>query len=152
MTLAYNTPTGYKASTTGNITGIYDMSGGSYEYMSSYMPSSSDASGFTNEELESFAKYLDVYSNGSTTISWNNRILGDATGEMGPFYWYSDEDNIKRYHNSWYADDAYFIATTTPWFNRGCRYNDGTIGGQFYYHRTTGDLRNYIASRLVLAL
>ena len=36
ITLPYNTTTGYKASTTGNITGVYDMSGGAYEYMAAY--------------------------------------------------------------------------------------------------------------------
>ena len=36
VTLPYNTSTGYKASTTGNITGIYDMSGGTQEYMASF--------------------------------------------------------------------------------------------------------------------
>ena len=32
MTNAYNTTGGVKASTTGNITGVYDMSGGAWEY------------------------------------------------------------------------------------------------------------------------
>ncbi|MDD3392248.1 MAG: prepilin-type N-terminal cleavage/methylation domain-containing protein [Bacilli bacterium] len=37
---AYNTETGYLASTTGNITGIYDMAGGSYEYVMAVMEDS----------------------------------------------------------------------------------------------------------------
>ncbi len=37
ITLPYNTETGYLASTTGNITGIYDMSGGSWEYVMGVM-------------------------------------------------------------------------------------------------------------------
>ncbi|MEG1142957.1 MAG: hypothetical protein RSE41_11055, partial [Clostridia bacterium] len=32
-TTAYNTAGGYLASTTGNISGIYDMSGGAWEYV-----------------------------------------------------------------------------------------------------------------------
>lgn len=32
---AYNTVDGYKASTTGNISGIYDISGGAWEFMAS---------------------------------------------------------------------------------------------------------------------
>ena len=37
LTLPYNTETGYLASTTGNITSIYDMSGGVWEFMMSVM-------------------------------------------------------------------------------------------------------------------
>ena len=37
VTLPYNTSVGYLASTTGNITGVYDMSGGSWEYMMGVM-------------------------------------------------------------------------------------------------------------------
>ncbi|MDD3392783.1 MAG: hypothetical protein PHE54_04515, partial [Bacilli bacterium] len=39
---AYNTETGYLASTTGNITGIYDMSGGAWEYVMGVMEDSTD--------------------------------------------------------------------------------------------------------------
>ncbi|MDD3392622.1 MAG: prepilin-type N-terminal cleavage/methylation domain-containing protein [Bacilli bacterium] len=39
---AYNTEIGYLASTTGNITGIYDMSGGSWEYVVAVVEDSTD--------------------------------------------------------------------------------------------------------------
>ena len=35
-TLPYNTTIGVTASTTGNITGVYDMSGGAREYVAGY--------------------------------------------------------------------------------------------------------------------
>ena len=54
ITRPYNTETGYKASTTGNITGIYDMSGGAWEYVAGYMPGSNDQSGFTLTELTTY--------------------------------------------------------------------------------------------------
>lgn len=50
--LPYNTETGVKASTTGNITGIYDMSGGLWEYMAAY--SGVGSSGLTAAELIAF--------------------------------------------------------------------------------------------------
>ena len=150
-TLPYNTETGYKASTTGNITGVYDMSGGAWEYVAGYMPSSSDASGFSASELTTYLKYLDLYSANSIITSYNNRILGDATGEMGPFYFYSDKDNIKRYHNNWYSDYSDFVDSTYPWFDRGGPYVDGVLAGQFSFHRYTGGVHTYSGSRLVLA-
>ena len=149
-TLPYNISTGYKASTTGNITGIYDMSGGAWEYVGAYMPSSNDASGFSASELTTYSKYLDLYPNNTTVTSWNNRILGDATGEMGPFYYYADEDSKKRNHNSWYKNDSNFVESINPWFARGGAYNHGIIAGQFFFGRNTGDGYINAAFRLVL--
>ena len=150
VTLPYNTETGYKASTTGNITGVYDMSGGAWEYVAGYMPSSSDASGFTSDELNIYSKYLDLYQANSETTSYNNRILGDATGEMGPFYYYADNDNIIRYHNNWYSDNSYFISYIYPWFGRGGNHDASALAGQFNFGRGTGNVYIYGGSRLVL--
>ena len=151
-TLPYNTSTGYKASTTGNITGIYDMSGGAWEYVAGYMSSSSDASGFTSDELNTYSKYLDIYPSNSTITSYNNRILGDATGEIGLFYNYIDGDGKMRYHNSWYDDDSHFVESINPWFARGGAYNHGIIAGQFFFGRNTGDGYSNAGSRLVLTI
>ena len=151
---AYNTTTGYLASTTGNITGIYDMSGGAHEYMASYMGGAVlTNSGFTTTTIadEKYKKYLDVYAPSSTITSFNNRILGDATGEIGPFYNYLDSDNFSRYHNSWYADYSHFVDSSNPWFFRGGVYSYGVLAGQFNFNRYTGAVNTSIGSRLVLA-
>ncbi len=150
VTLPYNTETGYKASTTGNITGVYDMSGGAWEYVAGYMPSSSDASGFTSDELNIYSKYLDIYPSNSTITSYNNRILGDATGELGPFYFYADKDNIKRYHNNWYSDHSIFIDDSFSWFGRSGAYNDGVRAGCFYFGRGTANVYDFGGYRIVL--
>ena len=151
-TLPYNTPTGYKASTTGNITGIYDMSGGARDCVAGYVPSSSDASGFTLADLNIYSKYLDLYPDNTTIKSWNNRILGDATGEMGLFYYYVDKDNNKRYHNNWYNDNSCFLDSTNPWFYRGGLYVDGVLASQFYFNDYTGNTNTGVGSRLVLTV
>ena len=152
VTLPYNTETGYKASTTGNITGVYDMSGGAWEYVAAYMPSSRDASGFTSAELNTYAKYLDIYPSNSTITSYNNRILGDATGELGPFYFYADKDNINRYHNNWYGDFSDFVDSTYPWFSRGGVYDTGVLAGQFHFDRFIGGVYISFGSRLALTV
>ncbi len=149
-TLPYNTETGYKASTTRNITGIYDMSGGAWEYVAGYMSSSSDASGFTFDELNIYSKYLDLYQDNSTINSYNNRKLGDATGEMGLFYSYADKDGLVRYHNNWYDDPSHFVDYNNPWFARGGNHDNGVLAGQFYFARTPGDFYIQGGFRLVL--
>ena len=101
----WNTTVGYLASTTGNITGIYDMSGGSFEYVMGVIKynngnlmsgtSSTSNSGFngtlyggsiyTNGIDFSENKYYDVYNYNSNQSNYSQRILGDATAELGPF-------------------------------------------------------------------
>ena len=149
---AYNTEIGYLASTTGNITGVYDMSGGAHEYMASYRSSTPGESGFTTSTISNYdSKYFDTYNASSTVTSYNYRILGDATGEMGQFKSYLDSDNSSRYHNSWYADLSNFVESSRPWFIRGGNYDYGILAGQFYFARYPGAVYNHIGSRLVLS-
>ena len=149
---AYNTEIGYLATTTGNISGVYDMSGGAHEYMSSYMSGQLGSSGFTSTTISSYnSKYFDVYSASSTYTSYQYRILGDATGEMGPFKSYLDGDNNSRYHNSWYGDYSHFVDSSYPWFTRGGPYDNGVLAGQFYFYRYTGGAGTYVGFRLALA-
>ena len=151
VTLPYNTSTGYKASTTGNITGIYDMSGGNHENMASLRSETYGSSGFDSATLKSYnSKYYDEYNKTSDTYTYSKRILGDATGEMGPFYYYQDADNKLRPHNGWYADGSYFAFSSSPWFLRGGNYLSGVLAGQFYFDIYTGGAGSDIGLRLVL--
>ncbi|MFV0249464.1 MAG: type II secretion system protein [Bacilli bacterium] len=154
ITLPYNTTTGYLASTTGNISGIYDMSGGAHEYMASYISGQLGSSGFDTTTIANtdYTKYLDVYNASSTIDSYQYRILGDATGEMGPFYYYKDGDNNYRRHNGWYADGSNFVEASNPWFYRGGSFYYGVLAGQFFFDRITGEGIPYMGSRLVLAI
>ena len=145
---SYNTEIGYLASTTGNISGIYDMSGGAHEYVAGYISGKIGSSGLTVSNYDS--KYFDVYPSSSTLTSYQNRILGDATGEMGPFKLYVDGDGTNRYHNSWYANLSYFVDSSYPWFGRGGSHVDGVLAGQFDFGRHTGAVYTHISFRLVL--
>ena len=151
VTLPYNTTTGYKASTTGNITGIYDMSGGTWEYMASLRNETYGSSGFDATTLKAYnSKYYDVYDGSSEWTTYSKRILGDATGEMGPFYYYQDADNNNYTHNRWYADDSNFVVSSHPWFFRGGSCGNGVLAGQFYFVRNTGGADSNFGLRLVL--
>ena len=151
LTLPYNTETGYKASTTGNITGIYDMSGGSQEYMAAYKEDNIGSSGFTNDPTVLYGnKYFDKYASSSWSLNYKNRILGDATGELGPFYYFADGDGNTRFHNSWYNDDSYFLETDNPWFQRGGFSSYGLLVGQLYFNVYTGAGDYDLTFRIVL--
>ena len=142
----YNTETGYLASTTGNITGVYDMSGGAYEYVAGYRDGTAGSSGLTLTEIrETYSKYIDVYPSDSSTTTYSKRILGDATGEMGPFY-----SSGSYYYNNWYNDYSIFVDSSYPWFNRGGYPGDGSVAGQFRFNKNTGNGYGHSSARLVL--
>jgi len=156
VTLPYNTTTGYLASTTANITGIYDMSGGAHEYVMGYNESASSVGGssglttiygdfFTGTDWE---KYYDKYKSTSNVL-YSNRILGDATGEMGPFGNVTDPDKITRARTSWYGDYSIFVTAADPWFNRGGAWASGDSAGIFVFSSTAEAITN-ISFRIVL--
>ncbi len=148
---AYNTINGFKASTTKNITGVYDMSGGSWEYMASFITGKPGSSGFSTTTLANYdSKYFDVYNVSSTISTYQYRILGDATGEMGPFKQYLDGDNSSRWHSSWYGDYSHFVDFSYPWFARGGHYADGVLAGAFSFGRNTGETVRHIGFRIIL--
>ena len=140
------------ASTTGNRTGIYDMSGGSREYVAGYTTGATTVGGdsgitslYSNFFINStYTKYWDKYTS-TTTTQFNNRILGDATGEVGPF------NNLNNYVcGSWYYDYAEFVFTTDSWFDRGGGWNYGIGGGILAFDNTAGSTYTAVTYRIVL--
>ncbi len=116
------------ASTTGNYTGIYDMSGGAWDRQMSTID---------QQEIigEVDSKYYNIYNNHTDITHWSRRILGDATGEMGPFI---AGNNNSRYISKWYLDDAHFPYNnskndTYNWFLRGGDYSAGVNAGIFSF-------------------
>ena len=89
-----------------------------------------------------------VYSN--YPVDFNRRILGDATGEMGPF------GNI-RYNTkeqtvgAWYADEAWYVSYIAPWFVRGGYFNSGKGSGIFAFGNSEGKSSHSSGYRIVLA-
>src|SRR5574344_1501430 len=141
-TNAYASVTSYPQSTTGNISGIFDMSGGAWEYMAAYRSGTVGSSGLTVDTINANSNYFDIYNSASGDTTYNYRILGDATGEMGP---------ITSYHSPWYQDDAYFVSSSYPWFLRGGDFNSTGDAGVFGFGYNTGVANGNFGSRLVLA-
>ena len=146
------------ASTTGNKTGIYDMSGGAWEYVAGYTTGATTVGGssgitslYPNFFSDStYTKYWDKYTS-TTNTNYNYRLLGDATGEMGPFASETDPDGGSRYKSSWYGDYAYFVGSSYPWFVRGGLWDSGSASGAFAFHRNTGGTGTYNSFRVVLS-
>ena len=110
-----------------------------------------EQAGFNATTLKTYnSKYYDIYDVSSEVTTYSKRILGDATGEMGPFYYYQESNGNSYFHNSWYADYSYFIYSSSPWFGRGGGYHNDVLAGQFYFFPCTGGAGSHIGLRLVL--
>ena len=156
-TVNYLNTSSVVSSTTGNYTGIYDMSGGAWEYLMGYTTAATTeagSSGITSLYSNFFSdttytKYWDKYTSTANT-NYNNRILGDATGDMGPFWNATDPDDSIRRRSSWYDDLPYFIFSSSPWVYRGGTWYNGVSAGTFTFGHDTGGIHSYISCRIVL--
>ena len=115
------------------------MSGGEIETMAAYSKNIEEKSGFSDADLNKYSGYFDKYSEDSTAISYENRILGDAIGEAGPFYLYYDK-NGARIHYAWNGDMAEFVELANPWLVRGGNNGHGVLAGPFLSARRDGSL------------
>ena len=127
------TGTSYKTnigqSTSGNITGVYDMSGGAWEYVMGNYNKTAGSSGLTVSGVP--AEHIDIYA--GTSVNYSH--LGDALGETA----------------GWYSDYANFVNSSDPWFVRGCSYYYGDSAGVFYFSSSTGGGDNNNGFRVVLS-
>ena len=119
---AWNTATGVNASTTGNIYGIYDMSGGAYEYVMGNYNDKIDSAGFSSMPED---KYYDKYTGTDSKSDFTKYHLGDATKET------LKTKSTGGY--SWYGDYSYSVDFYYPWVLRGGVYFNDTTAGLFYF-------------------
>lgn len=131
------------ASTTGNITGVYDMSGGAWEcVMGYYSPagstwgatSSSNYAGFSSQPN---SKYYDDYTATNSLTACNGGICyGHGLSEV----------------SNWYGNNANFVDDSYPWFFRGGYYYDDFSAGTFLFSSSDGGANYYGAARSVLVV
>ena len=108
---AYNTTLGKDASTTNNIYGIYDMSGGRYEYVMGVYNNAKSSSGFNSLPG---TKY---YNNYITTEYQGHALYGTK---------------------GWYYDGNDVLDTSMSWYARGGEYSSGAKAGVFNYYAYYG--------------
>jgi len=132
--VTYDTPdTGYGASTTGTIYGVYDMSGGAFEYV---MGNYSNIVG--DYALNSGFEGLGAYDNWITGLPWPDSKYYDLyTVEYDASEGYKAGD--ATYETSgWYSDCDDFVLLDYPWFERGGVYAYNTEVGIFGVYSAFG--------------
>ncbi len=120
-TYSYKTDNGKKASTTGNVYGVYDMSGGSSEYVAAYVNNKSSSLDSYGESLVNAEGYKkDVYEKDNYEDS--KYRYGDGIYEIS-----GGSGAV------WFGDEAGFPFSYTPFFRRGGYCGYGTTAGLFAY-------------------
>jgi len=152
----------YPQSTTGNISGIFDMSGGAIEYVMGVFANSdgdlwsgdsteynSGFNGLMGEDSTEYksgipfpteTKYYDVYQASSgTTISSKRACDG------GICYGHALSETA-----DWYSDYDTFVSAGDPWFMRGGASSDRAGAGAWSFYYSRGDSFSTHGFRAVL--
>ncbi len=113
---SYETVQGQTTSTTGNITGVYDMAGGTHEFMMAAfgdeLPLVKNA-GFDNLKPLPEAKYYDLYKSTHSNIACDEGVCyGQALSET----------------SGWYGDTYEALTSAKPWIGRGGSAGHSTSG------------------------
>ena len=153
----WNQLDGTKASTTGNIFGVYDMSGGVWESTTGYIASNNSnlekygaSIAYEENNLKTIStKYTTVYPHNNTvssddeesTNNWiaNKFIYGDAIRE-------TSENGIGT--TSWYNDVSIFPSIDYYFLFRGGHFYAGEDAGLFFFNRDSGSNAYYNGFRV----
>ncbi len=133
------TVTAFPQSTTRNVTGIFDMSGGAQEYMMGVYNNTVGSSEFSSlPDTKYYNNYPNPPFDGDKTTYQELCTLeycgGHALNET----------------KSWYSNNAGFVGSDTPWFLRGGNYSLTTTTGASYSYSNVGSSNSYYSFRLVL--
>ena len=143
----YTSTQGVKASTTGTVYGVYDMSGGAWEYVAGYVNNGNgNLTSYGSSLVNGDAKTKNVYSKGSSDSYENN--YNANSGKYGDAVY--ETSTSGNGSTSWYGDYSYFPYTSVPFFGRGGIYNSGTLAGVFYFSNSHGNYYSSYSFRPVL--
>ena len=136
-------------STTGNVWGVYDMSGGAYEYVAAYVNNGNyTLTTYGSSLVRGVAKAKNVYNKASTDSITNNYnqnagVYGDAVYETS-----TSGTGI----TSWHSAYSIFPSERVPFFIRGGNYTGDTVNGIFGFENNSGDIDSNSSFRPVLVI
>ena len=120
-------------SSTGNIYGIYDLSGNAYEYVAGYYKEGDFSYADSTFTTGTSDAYSTVYTGTTAESSYK---YGDATYET----------------SRWNGDSADFVDSYSPFFSRGGYYYTSTIAGVFNFDDNNGSSDKAYSFRVCLAV
>ena len=143
----YTSTQGVKASTTGTVYGVYDMSGGAWEYVAGYVNNGhGNLTNYGSSLVNGDAKTKNVYSKASSD-SYENNYNANSSKYGDAVYETSTSGSGST---SWYGDYSDFPNAGGPFFQRGGHYTGGTDEGVFFFYNYYGGTSSYLSFRPVL--
>ena len=145
-----DTVNGVNASTTGNIYGVYDMSGGAYEYVAAYVNNGHDNLTTYGGSLVSAASYMkDVYSIPETE---ETNIRGESYEASKEHYGDGIYETSSSFtaQASWNSEYSIFPVSDLLFFSRGASFERSSGAGTFCFDSYTGNSENNIGFRPIL--
>ena len=145
----YTSTQGVKASTTGTVYGVYDMSGGAWEYVAAYVNGENNRLIIYGKALiNGETKTKNVYEKASRdyyedNYNANSSKYGDAVYEVS---------KSGGYYSSWYGDYSHFPDFYGYFFERGSGYSRGAYAGVLAFHYSSGGSTNGYSFCPVLAV
>ena len=155
---------GLTTSSTSNMYGIFDLSGGAHEYLANFYKGGTEL--YLTDELYGLnmskyaikdneyisTKYITLYQ-GNSSYSGNSVIykfgkVGDATKEanLGG----NDISSTNTFYKNWFNDRAEFVRTGGPFFIRGATYMSTDNAGVFSFSSYIGESNSAVTFRVVL--
>ena len=134
-------------STTGNVYGVYDMSGGAMEYVAAYVNNgNSNLTTYGASLLNGDAKTKNVYDKASSDSYENN--YNQNKGKYGDAVYETSSSGSGKI--SWYSDFSGFPGSDNPFFYRGGNCINGSSAGVFCFNNIYGVSFGDISFRPVL--
>ena len=148
----YNTDDGQLASTTNNVYGVYDMSGGSYEYVMGNF--TTDTSQSSTDYFSNAVKppYVNLYPDSifnSDNLTNNNKCTWATCGGHA-LHETKSVQLVSDYLQSWGDNYSNFINPSYTWFQRSGYAYDDIGAGLFNSDDNSGDTDDTYGFRVVL--
>jgi len=138
---------GVNASTTKNIYGVYDMSGGSYEYTAAYVNNGDIVlATYSLSLVNADIKYKDLYT--VTTDVYTQNYLNSIDKKGDAIY---ETSSTSSGSSAWFSDYSYMPSTNTMFLCRG-GYSSNTTAGLFNFSHLPGCLETGTGFRPILAV
>ena len=152
---------GPSASTTHNVYGVYDMSGGLSEYTMANMVSSDETTMMSGFDSSLNSGYTGkIYDSGNYTLYTGIEYPNDKYYDKYSFSTNNETiirsklgDGLKEVYNglyNWYSGFSVIVNSMHSWFIRGGPYSAGVYSGMFDLGHGTGGFSSDYSSRLII--
>lgn len=159
----YISEQGVKASSTGNVTGIYDMAGGAWEYVASYVENGYVKELGADGAISNNNRYThgDVLIKGANKTKFNYAVAstdnatnnyGVNKNKYGDAIYEVSSNSVSNWDDSWNAEFSQFLSADMPFMIRGGAYDNASLAGMYAFNANSGEPATNCSFRPVLVV